>query len=301
MAKVKKQQTKDLVLPDQSGGGEIVFSPAQQAQFHSIKDQIKSNLHQIGLCLRDVRDHKYYLIDDCQSFNEWLIGMFGNGIRTAQRMLEIADAFGDMPNAGELMDQSVSGLLALKKDPEMMEALKKGEIEISEGHVILPGGETVDLPSFIRSFQKKVEQDSKGKEGKLKSALNNSKEAVNTLNQALNQSEDEKRELHEKINSLEKTLQDVMGKKDLDGMRIAFVTHRDEASELLDESFTAILDRLGQIDNIPPDLVDAKLAGHMGRAIAGIDAAIERLRDRWSPIIYTHPGEEQRTEEPMVP
>jgi hypothetical protein len=81
-------------------------------------------------------------------------------------------------------------------------------------------------------------------------------------------------------------------------MRVAFVTQRDEAAVLLDDSMTIILDHLGQIDNIPHDLVDGKLAGHFGRTLAGIETAMERIRDRWSPIIYTPTGGDR---EQMVP
>jgi hypothetical protein len=299
MAKKEKNvQTRELTIADPVTGIDIRFDAGQQAHFNSIKSQMKDSLAAVGLSLRTIRDQKYYLMDDCGSMSEWLLNTWGSSIRTAQRLLEVADAFDSIPNANEIMSLPLTHLLTMKKDPATMEALRSGDLQIDDGHAILPTGETMDLPSFVRKIKKETETEIRSKESRLKEQLNNSKEATHTMEEALEKSEAEKAEIIGKLKTLEKTINDLMQKKDLDGMRVAFVTQRDEAAVLLDDSMTIILDHLGQIDNIPHDLVDGKLAGHFGRTLAGIESAMERIRDRWSPIIYTPTGGDR---EQMVP
>lgn len=298
MAKKDKNiQTNEMVVYDPETEMEISFTGQDQFILTTIEKRIVGNFIQIGVDLNTIKERKLYLLRECDSMREYIAIAFAKSLSYAQSLMKIGRDFGSNPSQFDGM--TLPQILLLHNDEDTKKALKDGSMSIDNGQVIMPSGESMDLPTYTKTIEKKAAIEIKSKETKLKDQLSDAKSANNALQDTINHAAQEKSELLNKLNSYEKTIQDLMQKKDLDGMRVAFVTHRDEAATMMDESLMVILDHLGHIDNIPHDLVDAKLSGHFARTIAGIESAVERIRDRWSPIIYTPTAGSDRGQ--MVP
>lgn len=277
-----RKEPKSLVIFDPETNAEITFSPEHRLMLESAKTQIKTGMAQMALGLKMIRDQKLYLLDSCDSMTAWLVNVFGQSARTGYRLLEAADQFAALPNAEDVLREPLSHLLTISRSKDAMEQLQSGEMQIEAGQVIQPDGSSIPLPVFAKQLKEELAGEVKKvneKVQKLHQQMRVSKEEGTRLAQQLEGKDQE-------IESLNNTVRELMGKKDIDPKMIVLIHEKKEIIALLNEVTLGALDMLGRLSTIPHKLVDAEVAGHISRTISTIEASLDKARDEWAAVMY---------------
>ena len=295
MAKKEKDiATNDVKITDPETGTELTFTAAEQFALNEAKRQIKGDLCSIAFKLRDIRDRKLYLLDECSSMQQWLLGNFQGSYSTFKNLMRVADAFYAVPDPERvsLMTQPITHLLLYARHEETREAIEQGEVGFDdEGMVVIEkGGETTRIPvtEFVGQIRKEITDEIGDKATKANDQFKKQKTITATKQQLVEHQDQQIEELQQKITTLEATITE-MSHGEVDPAKLVQVTHRNEAIELLQDCPMQIVQLLGRIDNLNPDLVDAEVAGHFTRGLATVEAALSRIRDSWGRVLWVGP------------
>lgn len=285
----KEITTKDLVVHDPETGKEIAFTQEQRMLLESTKMQIKSGLLQVALGLRTIRDNRLYLLDGAESLSDWFGKNWGQSITTGYRMLQAADAFADAPNAEQILRQPLSQLLIISKNKKAMEQIHAGELHIGDGQVITPEGETIPLQVFAKQIKDEWSAESESNETKLQNKVKAEKQKVQIKEEMIKGLDKQIEELRAENERITSAMADLAKTKDIDPKRYMLIQQKGEAINLLTEILVQGLEIIGRIDQIPQDIVDPELSGHISRTITSLESAINQARDQW-PGVMIHAG-----------
>jgi len=240
---------------DDETGELITFSPDDENELLSIEQNITFNYIQLSLGLKTIRDRKLYLLradsmkDYCQEFLRMSYSHM-------HRYLKIADAF-TYKSLEKFSETPMRILLEISRDENLLEEANDPESDVND------------------IIKKAREQERK----KLKKKMDEMEEVIDgkeTLLEGLRDIVDRK---DEEIARLKNALENIATKKGIDADQLVFVTQKQEALALIEESFTTILKHLGYMNNIPQELMDAELTTRLTFTVSAIKAGLHRIED----------------------
>ncbi len=94
---------------------------------------ITTNMEQLALALKTIRDDKLYLLYEIGSMGEYLEKRFSFSERFGYSLLKFADVFGDSKHFSEIMHQPRRLLELASKDDNLAKQLKDGEVTMPDG------------------------------------------------------------------------------------------------------------------------------------------------------------------------
>lgn len=265
----KKKQVDEIILPAEiidDEYGEVLNSADTESRLVFFEQQIASGCIQIALALKIIRDEKLYLAR-CSYMKEYVETYLPMSLRNAEKHLQIADAFSSqaLEKFSKLKKTPLTLLLEISRNDELLEEANDPDSEADE--IVRKARE-----QERKKFQKKLEKND---------------DVIRGQDAILTDLRDRVNDKDEEIAKLKDTIQDLIGKKDVDPSRVVFITQKKEAIGVIDESMVQILDSLGTLNSIPHDLLDAELSGKLSQCIAAVEAGVRRLRDFYSSYVVT--------------
>jgi hypothetical protein len=258
-------------VTDPATGREITMPLDAIDRLETLESQLVFSHINISLVLKTIRDEKYYLLRDYECMQDYCVSCLHMSASSVKRYLALADRY----SADLLKKLSNSNISISKLLLENKNNATDGDTHVElEGDIIVySDGTREQLDSFLSRIEKKPRVD---KEISIKL------EAKDTI---IRSYEEKLGKSSEKIERLEKTVQHLVEKKDIDPSTVTFITQKREACDELHGNMQKALEAMGCIDNIPRDLVDAELAGFFMTAVTSMEIALERLKNNWFVIL----------------
>jgi hypothetical protein len=284
--------TATIVKIDVETGNEIAFTGEDVHDLKLFEQGIVSSWIQEAVALRNIANRMLYLLRDCESMKDYLMEYYNKSYSHAKRLLFITGKI-DSDRLTDLSEIPMTKLLEIARDPGMADMINDGEANIEGDRVVYSDGSFEPLDDAIARAKREAKREEEREREKLKTKIGRQKDVIEGKDFLLKRLEGELAESAERTRRLEDSIQSLMSEKGVDPKTIVFVTHRKQAVEVIDESMREALRHMAAIDNVPRDLVDAELGGHMARAVAAVEAACERIRDSWGAVLWL-PGRHDR-------
>lgn len=266
----KRKETNDIILPAEiiSGNmllddildcetGEVMDIAETVAELEVCEQQIALGFIQTALALKTIRDKKLYLAR-CNSMKEYISITFNDefSLRTAERYLRIADAFNE------------STFKKFKGTPMKLLLEITGSDELTD-EANDPESNAADV---IRKAKEQERKKLKKKMDELETVIDGKEAMLEGLRESTSRKDDE-------IGRLKNAISGMASKKGIDPEKIIFITQKQEALALVEESFNYVLESLGNINNIPQELMDADLTAKLSYTMSAIKAGIRRIEN----------------------
>lgn len=292
----KKKDILADAVKDPETGTILQFSEEEKLELLFCERQMKVGFMQIAIALKTVRDKKLYLLRECDSMRTYIEDFVHFSYRHAHRLMRLADTFGDA-RVDILESFSQDSLLEIAQNPAVASDLNGADVV--DGEVRLPDGEVLPLVEFTARIRREIKRAAEKTEGKLQRRIDVMSAAIKTKDDAIAHYEHAISEENDRARKLEKTIETLSIRKDLDAHILTFITHKKEAVRLIDEITPQVLELLGRVDGIPKDLVDAELAGQVSFFLAAVESAVQRIRENYQPYFWI-PGKSKRPDD-VVP
>lgn len=282
----------EVVKIDVETGHEVAFTGEDIHDLKLFEQAIVSSWIQEAVALRNIANRKLYLLRDCASMKDYLMEYYNKSYTHAKRLLFITGKI-NPERLTDLTEVPMTKLLEIARNDGVVDMLNDGEANVEGDRVVYADGSFESLDDVVNRAKREVRREEEHAQEKLKVKLGKQKDVLDGKDFMLKNLENQLQESIDRASRLEESLQSLMSEKGVDPKTIVFVTHRKQAVDLIDESMREALKRMAAIDNIPKDLVDAELGGHMALAVSAVEAACERIRDNWGMILWL-PGKHGR-------
>lgn len=267
---------------------------ALEQQIETGKDNMRMGALLIGMALKTISENHLYFFRGCDTMKDYYEKNVGISQRSAERYLQLARSFSE-PVLKQLRDAGASHkkIIDLSKNTNLKAAIEAGDIEIDGGQLVYPDGTVEDIDTAVDRIRKEITLEAEKEKQKMRLQMDNlsqqvngQKEAARLLNEEIQRQVDYNTELKEAMNKLAM-------RKDLNAEVMALVVHKREAIELIQETTPEILQLIGQVENIPKDLIDAELAGQVSFFLSALEGALQRCRDEFEIHMFI-PGKKER-------
>jgi len=298
---MKNKDTKNLPQVIDPDTGEILTPNGNMLSLRALEQQIemgKNNMRMgamlIGIALKSIRDDNLFILCGCETMKDYCEKYVGISQRSAERYLQLASSFSE-PVLKQLTDEGVpqKKILDLSKNRDLKAAIEAGDIEIDGGQFVYPDGTVEDIDAAVDRIRKEVAREAEKDKEKMRFQVDNMSRQVKGQKDAARLLEDEITRQKEHIEELNAAISKLATRKDIKAEAMALVLHKREAVELIEENTPAILKLIGQIENIPKDLIDAELAGQISFFLSALEAALQRCRDEFEIHMFI-PGKKER-------
>lgn len=145
MGKVKQVDTQIVGLNfknmpkevnDPLSGKKIKVTQDMVVMAISAHRQITGGLEQVAIGLWTIREHKLYLLYDCESMEEFMERHLQFSRASGYRLLKFADVFGDSKHFAEIMQQPRKLLELAADNDDLKQQLKDGEVTMPDGTMV---------------------------------------------------------------------------------------------------------------------------------------------------------------------
>ncbi len=281
------KKKNDILLAGSESGNpensEIITPQNPEARLLVLEQQIAFGYIQMSIAIKTIRDEKLYLVCGYDSMQSY--GLDRLNIMPAQlyRHLKIADSFNEKV-LKKLSHMPMTALLKIAQDSEITEAINTGEID---------GDRVVYADGTSESLTDALERARAGEQKKVRKKLEDAADKLSAKDRLIEDYQAKIGAGKKKIDDLNKTIQDLATRKDIDPEKLVFITQKREAVDLLEESEGRILQVFGSLGGIPHELLDPELTARLARLIASLEAGVQRIREQYGAAVWI-PGEHER-------
>ncbi len=251
---MKKNEIMAAEIVDEETG-EVFNAAEMEKQLLFFEQQIAFGCVQIALALKSIRDEKLYLFR-CKSMKEYMSEYLPMSPRHAERHLQIADSFSDKA-LKKFTKTPMKLLLEISRDDELLAFANDPD---SEADKVIKKARELEK----RKYEKKIAD--------MEDIIDGKEALLEGLRDQTTQKDTE-------IEKLKNALNKIVSDKGIDPAKAIFITQKKEALALIEEAFSHISGLLGDISNIPQDLMDAELTSKLTYTVAAVKAGIHRVED----------------------
>ena len=236
--------------------GEIINTTDMERRLVFLEQQIGLSAMQIAQALKEVKDERLYLCRGYKSMKEYVEDCLPLSLSAVKRYLQIADSFSEKAMQ-KLAGTPIKLLLEISRNEELKEEANSEDAEAN------------DVIKKARELEKR----------KYAKKLSEYEEIIDGKEVLLGDLRDTVKEKNAKIEELRGALEKMATQKGIDPGRLIFVQQKVDALALIEESISFNHRMLGDISNIPHELIDAEVAGRLSIAVASIETSLGIIKN----------------------
>ncbi len=276
--------SKDLTtsVRDKESGEVISITPEMQTKLNTLEFGIISNWVQTAISLKTIKDEKLYLVrsDSWGEYvREYLHESLGFSERQVSRHLQIASTYSEKVLQKASKGTPMQSLIDISRDPQLVEQFNEGEVEIDGDRVVYADG-TFDSLSAVRERVRKETAKKYQKQLEAKEIQAKGQDAM------LSDYRERLQSMHDEQEQLRSTIKKLVSDKGIDPKTIVFVTQKREAISLIEQHGAKIIELLGDLSNIPQELLDADVTARLTSTIAMMQAGTVRLKEHYGSTVW---------------
>jgi chromosome segregation ATPase len=283
---MKKQQTEVTIKSQEAA------LLTQEQQILLGKNQMRMGAVLIATALKTIRDERLYAVRGCDSMTDYCNKYLDFSQRSIERYLKLADSFAPQI-LQKLQELGITKILDLAKDAQLKRAIESGEIEIEGGKFVYKDGTTEEIQSVVARIRDELRAEMSQETLKLRAHITQLKNRISAHAEVCQNYEEQLAEQREYIAKLEQSVRTLAERKDADPRALVLITQKKEAIELITSHTEKIRAMLGEISNLPKEIVDAEVAGTIAFCVSSTEAALQFCRDEWQAYFFI-PGKHER-------